>query len=58
MIPGFILAGGILLTATWAAILLNRTPDALPGADVLVVMVSLAAAILIAFPDARYFPRL
>jgi 4-amino-4-deoxy-L-arabinose transferase-like glycosyltransferase len=58
VLPGLVLAGGILATATWSAILLNRTPGALPGADVLVVMVSLAASILIAFPEARYFPRL
>ena len=49
--------GGILATATWAAILLNRAA-ALPGADAVVVMVGLAAAFLIAFPGAREFPRL
>jgi 4-amino-4-deoxy-L-arabinose transferase-like glycosyltransferase len=51
------LAGGVLLAATWSAVLLNRTPDFLPGIDVVVVMVALAAAIVIAHPEARAFPR-
>jgi 4-amino-4-deoxy-L-arabinose transferase-like glycosyltransferase len=54
---GVVLAAGILAAATWSAVLLNRTPDVLPGIDVVVVMVALAAAVVIAFPEARAFPR-
>ncbi len=57
-VAGPVLAAGIMATATWAAILLNRTPDFLPGIDVAIVMVALAAAVIIAFPEARHFPRL
>jgi 4-amino-4-deoxy-L-arabinose transferase-like glycosyltransferase len=55
---GLALALGILAAAVWSAVLLNRTPDFLPGIDVVVVMVALAAAVVIAFPEGRHFPRL
>ena len=57
-LAALVLAGGIVATAVWAAVLLNRTPTFLPGADVVVVMVGFAAAVLIAIPAARQFPRL
>jgi 4-amino-4-deoxy-L-arabinose transferase-like glycosyltransferase len=58
VLAGLVLAGGIVATAIWSAALLNRTPTFLPGADLLVVMVGFAAAVVIAMPAARQFPRL
>jgi len=55
---GPVLAAGVMAAATWSAILLNRTPGFLPGIDVAVVMLALAASVVIAFPDGRHFPRL
>ncbi len=58
IVAGFVLAAGVLVTAIWCAVLLNRTPTFLPGADVVIVMAALAGAIVIAMPEARHFPRL
>ena len=57
LVAGIVLGGGGVATAIWSAMLLNRTPAFLPGIDVAVVMVALAAAVVIAFPEARAFPR-
>ena len=57
-IASLVLAGGVVATAVWGAVLLNRTPTFLPGADVVVAMVGFAAAVVIAIPAARAFPRL
>ena len=58
LLAAITLAGGIVTGAIWSAILLNRTPGFLPGIDVVVVMLALAAAIVIVVPEARRFPRL
>jgi 4-amino-4-deoxy-L-arabinose transferase-like glycosyltransferase len=55
---GLLLAGGILAAAVWSAVLLNRTVGPLPGLDIVIVMVALAAAVVIVHPEARGFPRL
>ena len=57
-VAGLVLAAGVLAAAVWAAVLLNRTPGFLPGIDIVVVMVALAAAVVIAWPEFRRFPRI
>jgi 4-amino-4-deoxy-L-arabinose transferase-like glycosyltransferase len=55
---GVVLAAGIMASAVLSAALLNRTPDFLPGIDIVLVTVAFGASVLIAAPPARLFPRL
>src|SRR4029453_9049953 len=50
---GLVLAGGLLAATVWSAVLLNRTVGPLPGLDIVIVMVALAAAVVIVHPEAR-----
>ncbi len=50
VVGGVLLAGGILVTAVWAAQLLDRTPDFLPGIGIAAIALAASAALLVAIP--------
>ncbi len=57
IVGGLLLAGALVATGAWAYLLLGRTPDFVPGLDVAVLALAVAAAIVVAVPAVMSTPR-